>query len=87
MCVVSPVCRTEAPTPEITPKVPQIIDLEITEALEQRRQAFREENHPSRKINHVIIEMPQNRGIFGNKISNTKIIILDSQSETEPVSE
>ena len=77
MCVVWPVQRTEVPLPEITPELPQItiIDLEISEALEQRRQAYREENHPLREINQE------------NEISDAETIVSDLESKTEQMSE
>ena len=89
MCVVSPVRRTEVPTPEIASGAPQItiIDLEIGEAFKQRRQAFREDNHPLREIDQVVIVKAGNRGISENRISDAETIILDSESETEPMSE
>ena len=57
---VLPVLRTEVPAPEIALRIPQvtIIDLEISEALEQRRQADREENHPSRELTKLLLEGP-----------------------------
>ena len=89
VCAVLPVRRTEVPAPEITRKIPQatIIDLEIGEALEQRRQAYREENHPPRENNQVNIGRAQNRGISENEISDAETIIIDSESETEQMSE
>ena len=89
VCAVLPVRRTEVPAPEITREIPQatIIDLEIGEALEQRRQAYREENHPSREINQIPIGRALNRNISENEISNTEIIVLDSESETGQISE
>ena len=89
VCVVLPDRRTEVPAPEITREVPQItiIDLEISEALEQRRQAYREENHPPRENNQVNIGRAQNRGISENEISDAETIIIDSESETEQMSE
>ena len=68
MCVVLPVRRTEVPAPEIAPGVPQvtIIDLEISDALEQRRQAFRDDNLPLRETNQVVKGWAQNRGIPEN---------------------
>ena len=87
--MVLPVRQTELPAPEITREVPQIIiiHLEISEALEQRRQAYREENHPPREINQVNIGRAQNRGILENEISDAENIIIDSESETEQMSE
>ena len=87
MCVVSPVRRTEVPAPEIALGVPQvtIIDLEISKALEQRRQAYKEENHRSREINQVVLGRAQNGGIAENEIADVKTIVLDLESETEPV--
>ena len=90
-----PVCavlldqRTEVLAPEITREVPQItiIDLEISEALEQRRQAYREENHPPREINQVNIGRAPNRCISENEISDAETIIIYSESETEQMSE
>ena len=89
MCVVLPVERTEVPATEITREVPQItiIDLEISESLQQRRQAYREENHPPREIDQVNIGRAQNRGISENEISDAETIIIDSESETEQISE
>ena len=53
-------------------------NLQISEALKQRRQAYREENHPSREINQVVIGRAQNRVISENEISDGKNIVLDS---------
>ena len=64
-----------------------IIDLEISDALEQRRQAYREENHPSREINQVVIGRALNRGISENEIADFETIALDSGSEKEQMSE
>ena len=90
VCVVLPVRRTEVPAPEITRevlKITIIIDLEISEALEQRRRAYREENHPPREINQFNIGSVQNRGFSKNEISDAETIIIDSESETEQISE
>ena len=89
VCVVLPFERTEVPAPEITREVPQItiIDLEISEALQQRRQAYREENRPPREIDQVNIGRAQNRDISENEISDAETIIIDSESETEQMSE
>ena len=61
--------------------------MEISEALEQRRQAYREENHPPREINQVNIDRAQNRGISENEISDAETIIIDSESETDQMSQ
>ena len=89
MCVVSLVRRTEVPAPEIAPRVPQItiIHLEISEVFKQRRQAFKDKNHPLRKINQVVIVRTQNRDTTENEISDAGTIILDLESEKEPMSE
>ena len=57
VCVVSLVQRTDKTATEIALGVSQVtvIDLEISEAFEKRRQAYIEENHPLREINQVII--------------------------------
>ena len=85
VCAVLPVRRTEVRAPEIALRIPQltIIDLEIGEPLEQRRQAHREENHPSSKINQVVIGRALNRGISENEISDAETIVLDLLSESE----
>ena len=89
VCVVSLVRRTEVPAPEIAPRVPQItiIHLEISEVFKQRRQAFKDKNHPLRKINQVVIVRTQNRDTTENEISDAGTIILDLESEKEPMSE
>ena len=86
---VLPVHRAEETAPEIALRISQvtIIDLEIGKTLEQRRQAYREENHPSREINQVVIGRALNRDIFKNKISDAETVVLDSESETEKMSE
>ena len=70
VCAVLPDRWTEVHAPEITREVPQItiIALEISEALEQRRQAYEKENHPPRENNQVNIGRAQNRGISENEI-------------------
>ena len=75
------------PAPEIPPRVPHIaiIDLELGEALQQRRQAFREKNYHLREIYEVVIGRAQNRGISENEISNTETIILHSESEIKTI--
>ena len=89
MYVVVPVQRIKVPAAENVLRIPQatIIDLEFGEALEQRRQAYREENHPSREINQIPIGRALNRNISENEISDTEIIVLDSESETGQISE
>ena len=61
--------------------------MEISEVLELRRQAYRQENHPPRQIDQVNIGRAQNAGISENEISDAETIIIDSESETEQMSE